>query len=337
MSRSSHSRIARALLAVVLSLTLTFSPNVFALGPLERNHPLVEEGMEAYDKGDYETALQKFTEAQKVLPQSAALEFNRANALHKLERYDEAATAYENAQKLAQGSKEQEPLKGRDFYNMGNNYAALGKNDEAIKVYRKALRADPNDLQARHNLEVLLRKIKPPPPKPGQDGGTPDGGQDGGQKDGGTPQRDGGSDAGRPDGGQDGGADGGNTPDGGADAGMDGGQGDAGVDGGQGDGGQGDGGQNGDGGTDGGTDGGEGKGDGKGEKGDGGTDGGQTSPEPDEGGMDAGVEVLPDGGTVGMSEEDAEKLLDAMKQNEKNLQLWRFQQKRPRKQNDKDW
>jgi hypothetical protein len=26
-----------------------------------------------------------------------------------------------------------------------------------------------------------------------------------------------------------------------------------------------------------------------------------------------------------------------MKQNEKNLQLWRFQQKRPRKAHDKDW
>ncbi len=32
------------------------------------------------------------------------------------------------------------------------------------------------------------------------------------------------------------------------------------------------------------------------------------------------------------------RLLDAMKQNEKNLQLWRFQQKkRPRNPNEKDW
>jgi hypothetical protein len=31
-------------------------------------------------------------------------------------------------------------------------------------------------------------------------------------------------------------------------------------------------------------------------------------------------------------------MLDAMRQNEKNLQLWRFQQRqRPRKPNEKDW
>ena len=36
--------------------------------------------------------------------------------------------------------------------------------------------------------------------------------------------------------------------------------------------------------------------------------------------------------------QEAERLLDAMKQNEKNLQLWRFQQKKkPRKPNEKDW
>jgi hypothetical protein len=46
---------------------------------------------------------------------------------------------------------------------------------------------------------------------------------------------------------------------------------------------------------------------------------------------------------AGVSPEDidrqeAERLLDAMKQNEKNLQLWRFQQKKKqRKPNEKDW
>ena len=35
---------------------------------------------------------------------------------------------------------------------------------------------------------------------------------------------------------------------------------------------------------------------------------------------------------------DTERLLDAVRQSEKNLQLWRFQQKKqPRKPNEKDW
>ncbi|HEX8537577.1 MAG TPA: aerotolerance regulator BatC, partial [Cystobacter sp.] len=48
--------------------------------------------------------------------------------------------------------------------------------------------------------------------------------------------------------------------------------------------------------------------------------------------LDAGVSAEE------IDRQEAERLLDAMKQNEKNLQLWRFQQKkRPRNPNEKDW
>jgi hypothetical protein len=42
-------------------------------------------------------------------------------------------------------------------------------------------------------------------------------------------------------------------------------------------------------------------------------------------------------GEAKLSKEEAERMLDSMKQNEKNLQLWKFQQRKPRKQNEKDW
>ncbi|MEW6435078.1 MAG: aerotolerance regulator BatC, partial [Myxococcota bacterium] len=48
-------------------------------------------------------------------------------------------------------------------------------------------------------------------------------------------------------------------------------------------------------------------------------------------------QLLPDGG-VDLSKQEAEKLLDSMKSNEKNLQLWRFRQKtRNSEPNGKDW
>ncbi|MFL5321102.1 MAG: tetratricopeptide repeat protein, partial [Myxococcaceae bacterium] len=263
------------------------------------------------------------------LPNSAAVELDRGNALYKLGKLQDAKDAYQHVTQM-----DDPALKEQAYYNLGNVNVGLGDEKSAISSFRSALKLDPKDQAARHNLEVLLRKIKPPQDQQGQDGGTPDGGQDGGnQKDGGTP-KDAGTDGGQQkDGGQDGGMDGGRE-DGGTDGG-DGGQGDAGADGGA-DGGQGDGGQ-GDGGADGGADGGNpDKGQGQGDKGDGGSDGGQTQPELSDEGTDAGVDVLPDGG-VAMSKEEAEKLLNAMKQNEKNLQLWRFQPKRPRKPNDKDW
>lgn len=336
MSRASFA--ARAGLSVGVATLLTFTP-AFALGPFEKNAPQVEAGMKAYDQGKYEDALKHFDAAKAQAKDSPALEFDRGNALYKLKRYEDAQKAYQNVADAQPGS-----LSSKDYYNLGNAWAALKKKPEAVTAYRRALTLDPNDEQARHNLEVLLTDTKPTPPKSSPDGGT-DGGTDGGQPDaghdGGTPDggHDGGSDAGS-DGGRDAGADGGQSDggqsDGGADAGQDGGVGDAG--------------------SDAGTDGGSGKGQGGDAGSDAGTDGGDSQNGDDgqaDGGMDAGVDAgsssadenpdQADGGSDSeapdqLSKKDAERLLDAMKQNEKNLQLWRFQQhKRQRKPNEKDW
>jgi len=316
MSAAASSRLLQTFGLAALAAGLLLSPRASAVGLFEKNHPQVERGKEAYDAGQYDEALRAFDEAKKEMPNNAAVEFNRGNALAKLGRLEEARDAFHRVGQMDQGD-----LRASDLYNLGNVWAQLGNTQEAIASYRRALTLDPKDAQARHNLEVLLRRL-PPPKQQGQDGGT-DGGQDAGKPDAG------GADAGRPDAGPDGGQDGG--VDGGQDGGSDGGM-DGGSDGGQGDGGQGDGG------TDGGQD--------KKDRGDAGgspddqerRDGGQGDQ-----GVDAGTEEPDeadvDGGTpLELNKKDAERLLDSMKQNEKNLQLWRFQQKKKqRKPNEKDW
>jgi len=290
-----------------------------ALGPFEKNHPLVDEGMSAYDHQDFEHALEKFDAAAKERPADPRVQYDRGLALHKLGRHEEAKQAFLHAEELDKDAE----LKSKIHYNLGNVAAAEGDKKGAIKEYRTALRADPGDELARHNLEVMLRDL-PPQQSQGSDGGTPDGGKS--------------PDAGRPDAGQDGGA-----FDGGADAGR--------PDGGQGDGGRGDAGPE-DGGQDGGDQGDAGQGDGG--KGDGGQgdqdkpgDAGQSDQaEKGDGGADGGAEMADAGAQEaearltdgGMDKKEAEKLLDSFKSNEKNLQLWRFKQKTQKNQtNGKDW
>jgi tetratricopeptide (TPR) repeat protein len=308
----------RVLLWVLLA---GLSSPAWAAGPLEVDHPLVAKGRAAYDARQYEEALAAFEEAKKERPDDPAVEYNRGVALAQLGRVAEAKAAF---QRVTEAKRPE--LQEKAWYNLGNVHATTGERKEALQAYRRALKLDPNDALARHNYEVVLRNL-PPPQQGGSDGGV-DGGSDGGSDGGG-------SDGGRPDGGPDGGRqqDGGRPVDGGMDGGADGGpQGDGGSDGGAdggGDGGQGEG--QGDGGLDGGSDGGSGEG--EGEQRDGGVDGGTGEPEEK-------TEYEVD---AGMSPEDidrreAERLLDAMKQNEKNLQLWRFQQKKKqRKPNEKDW
>lgn len=310
-----------------------------ASGPLERNHPEIELGTEAYEAERYEEALTHYDLAAKEKPSDPRVHYDRGLALHKLGRNDEASAAFQQALDLDRTGE----YAGKIHYNQGNVAAAKGDKKKAAAEYRAALKKNPGDEAARHNLEVMLRDL-PPPQQQGNDGGTPDGGaRDGGQPDGGG--SDGGADAGRPDGGgSDGGNPDGGTPDAGAgdagssdggssDGGADGGPGDAGQkpgDGGAGDGGRGDGGnpddkQSGDAGdssqpqgADGGSDGGEPR------DFDGGTGGDQK-------------DRLPDGG-IDLDKKDAEKLLDSMKSTEKNLQLWRFKQKGQKSEpRGKDW
>lgn len=282
-----------------------------AMGWFEKNDPRVQAGMEAEEKGDYETALKQYELAQKDFPSSAQLDFNRGHALHKLGRNEEAKQAFEKALEHDKGE-----LANKIHFNLGNVLAALDKKREAIAEYRQALRVKPNDTHARHNMEVLLKNLPPPPPP------TPDGGMsDGGAGDGGR------NDGGQADGGRDGGFDGG-SGDGGA---QDGGRGD----GGQGDGGVGDGGQG-----DGGAPQPDSKGQDGGSQGQSGRDGGRSDAGADEG--DGGMEDMSpvdesaDGGAQ-MSKKEAERLLDSMKNSEKNLQLWRFQKKKTRAPDGKDW
>lgn len=312
--------------ALALFVVLGTAARVEASGPFEKNHPEVERGTEAWDAQKFDEALTHYDAALKEKPADARVQYNRGLALHKLNRNDEAKQALQSALELDRSGE----LAGKIHYNLGNVAAAVGDKKLAVQEYRQALRKNPDDELARHNLEVLLKNL-PPEQNQGKDGGTPDaGGHDGGRPDAGEDGgvNDGGADAGRPDGGRPDGGDGdAGLSDGGADAGADGGQ--SPGDGGQGDGGSGDGGQ---GDQDKPGDAGASQQD---QPGDGGSDGGSESQD---GGVSESQEAKLEDGGVDVSKQDAEKLLDSMKATEKNLQLWRFKQKSPKSDpHGKDW
>ncbi|MGA9523705.1 MAG: tetratricopeptide repeat protein, partial [Myxococcaceae bacterium] len=160
-----------------LLLGLLLASPAFAVGLLEKNHPAIEAGIDAYDDGRFEDALAAFQAVKQELPGDPRVDFNIGNALYKLGRYEEAKDAWLRA---AENDKGKGALQQKDYYNLGNAFAQLNKKKDAIAAYRKALTLDPSDPLARHNLEVLLRNIPPQDSKDEKGDGGQDGGQDAG-------------------------------------------------------------------------------------------------------------------------------------------------------------
>ncbi len=115
----------------------------------------VGEGNELYKQEKYVEALTKYRDAELDDPQSPVIQYNIGSALYKQRKYEESLQAYEKALT----SREAE-LHSRSYYNMGNTLYRMGKLPESIMAYKKALEANPDDFDAKHNLEFVRNKLK---------------------------------------------------------------------------------------------------------------------------------------------------------------------------------
>ena len=130
----------------------------------------VEAGNRLYNAGQFDRALQEYTAAAGIEPNDLAIQYNMANALYRLARYEETLRLVD----AALAKHPEATLSTRLLYTAGN--AAMQREDfeRARTAYRQALRQDAEDLDAKANLELVLRRIAPPAstptPPPGQDG-----------------------------------------------------------------------------------------------------------------------------------------------------------------------
>lgn len=116
----------------------------------------IEKGLASYNAGDYETALQKFTDAQIDHPDDPLLDYNLGNTYYKTRRFEEAATSYQRVLSRSPDPK----LKERAWYNLGNTSYKQGKLEDAVNQYLEALKLDPQDEAARKNLEKTREEIR---------------------------------------------------------------------------------------------------------------------------------------------------------------------------------
>jgi len=114
------------------------------------------DGENYYQKEIYDKALNSFIDAQIESPEDARLKYNVANAHYKTRNYDEAIKSYLDAAANAKNVL----LEEKAYYNLGNCLYRQGKLPEAVEYYKKALDLDPEDQDAKYNLEFVREEMK---------------------------------------------------------------------------------------------------------------------------------------------------------------------------------
>ncbi len=115
----------------------------------------MKKAEEAYEQEDYAGALEDFLDAQVERPEDIPLKYNVGNTQYRIRNFEEAEDAFTGV--ASAGEPEQ---KQRAFYNLGNTAYRQGKLEEAVAHYKQALDLDPEDEDARFNLEFVREEIK---------------------------------------------------------------------------------------------------------------------------------------------------------------------------------
>ncbi len=110
----------------------------------------IEEGNQAFQDEAYLVALQAYKDAEAQSPDLAEPHYNAANALYKEGAFADAFSELTSALDLV----EHADLEVDGLFNLGNSAYNLDDLVAAIAAYTEALLLDPEDQDAKYNLEL---------------------------------------------------------------------------------------------------------------------------------------------------------------------------------------
>ena len=140
----------RRILVAAIGLALC----LLACGPTPAQ--VNNEGHGPYLGGDYAAALESYQNAQGRAPESAEPHYNSGNTLYRMEEYEDALQRFDESLMHAAGK-----LRSRGFFNRGNTTFQQEQYPQAVEAYKEVLRMNPDDRDAKHNLELALSRIPP--------------------------------------------------------------------------------------------------------------------------------------------------------------------------------
>jgi tetratricopeptide (TPR) repeat protein len=114
-----------------------------------------EAGNRHFGDTAYEEAIDEYRLAQVAEPDQAEPYYNAANAYNRLGQPEAASAQTQQSLKTAE-----QGLAARAWYNLGNAHFDAQQWPQAIEAYQEALRIQPDDEDAKHNLELALQQLQ---------------------------------------------------------------------------------------------------------------------------------------------------------------------------------
>lgn len=128
----------------------------------QEENALIRHGNKFYKERQFEKSVQEYEKAIGLNPANPVANYNLGNAQFRKEKFEEAVKSFDNS--IAKASES--VLRQQAYYNKGVSFTKQEKLEESIEAYKNALKLNPNDGDARHNLQkALLELRKKQPPK----------------------------------------------------------------------------------------------------------------------------------------------------------------------------
>jgi len=122
----------------------------------------------AYKAGNYDAAVEGYRSEAKKTPEDPQLQFNLGAAAYKDKEYPEALASFKKSLKV-----QDIPLQNQSYYNMGNTLYRQGEQTEkqnpqqtiqqweaSIQSYENALKLKPDDQDAQFNKDFVKKRLE---------------------------------------------------------------------------------------------------------------------------------------------------------------------------------
>ena len=127
----------------------------FLLGWIGGWSQAIKRGNAHYKAEAYDAALEAYQSAAENRPEDAISRYNLGTALYQKEQFEKASDEFRRSLDTV------DPVhQAQGYYNLGNAQIQLNDIEGAIRSYKSALRLNPTDLDAKHNLELALEKLE---------------------------------------------------------------------------------------------------------------------------------------------------------------------------------